>query len=93
MGTCCWLTRKGFDGKQTKVFFYLIASRPDTVLVACIKEASTVRFGKVWEPTLRGGEAEGIEQGINHEWLLYCVSNAFPGVAGEGGVSLGLCPI
>ena len=81
MGTCCWLTRKGFDGKQTKNKFYLIASRPDTVLVACIKEASTVRFGKVWEPTLRGGGKT--TRGIFH---LY-------GVAGEGGVSLGLCPI
>ena len=66
-------------GKQT-IVFYLIASRPDGVL--SWGGGSTVRTVKVWGPTLRGGEAKGIEQGVNHEWLLYCVSNAFPGVLG-----------
>ena len=56
MGTCCWLTHKGFDGKQT-IVFYLIASRPDGIL--SWGGGSTVRTVKVWGPTLRGGEALG----------------------------------
>ena len=66
MGTCCLLTRTGFDPVklwEAKNVFYLIASRPEGVL--SWGGGSTVRTVKVWGPTLRGGEAQGNAKGAS----------------------------
>ena len=82
MGTCCLLTHKGFDRKQTIVFFYLIASRPDGVLCGLHKKG---KYCPGWQSVGAHTKGGGKQLG----GFSICKYR----VAGEGGVRLGLCPI